>query len=405
MTASVPTVETLIVGFPNTTLPTIDGLPTYEILKELRTLLKENATSILCTLGGGNHGYLGMVVAAAIYSTIVPAQAFTIPAQPPTLPLIAPGATAALTAETVRRHTEQLRIWHEYTNMHNALKKQLQHAVPSLYLRALRHAHSGFMNISLREILAHLFTAYGRITPHDLSNNNKQFQEPWDPSTPFETCIEKIKTAIEYAADGNAPYTDGQIVNNVYNLVAQTRMYFEDCKAWDRRPADEHTWDNFKTHFLLAQQILRNQQATSQQGGYHANLATWTDTQVEYHTETATALANLATANAADREVFCALVTNNSKLTEQLATALSEITRLTHALSNNHGISHTRTPNTSRMTSGHPSLPKSYCWTHGYKVSKNHTSTNCERRAPGHQTATTAENLLGGNTEGQPIPA
>ena len=48
------------------------------------------------------------------------------------------------------------------------------------------------------------------------------------------------------------------------------------------------------------------------------------------------------------------------------------------------------------------SKPKSYCWTHGYRVSKNHTSANCNRTAPGHQTAATMENNMGGNQDGKP---
>lgn len=407
MSSSVPNVEAIIASFPHTALPKIDGLPTYECLKEIRTLLKENATTIPCTLGGGNTGYLGMVVNAAVYLTVAPNDPLNIPAQPPTLPVIPPAATAAQTGELVRQHSEELRIWCEYTNVHNALKKQLQQAVPATYLRAIRNIHAGFSNISLREMLAHLFTSYGRITPYDLQTNDKHFHEPWDPSSPFETCIDKVETAIEYAADGNSPYTVLQIVNNAYNLVSQTGMYFEDCKAWDRLPELDKNWDNFKTHFLLAQQILRNQQATTQQGGYHANLATWNNAaNDDYHTETATALANLATANAADREVFCALVTNNTKLTEQLATALSEITKLTRALNTDTHHRDRRTPTTTPIPTGGatPSLsrPKSYCWTHGYNVSRSHTSHNCERRAPGHQATATGNNIMGGSTDGKP---
>lgn len=410
MSSTVPSVEAIISGFPNPSLPKIEGLPTYECLKEIRTLLKENATSIPCTLGGGDNGYLGMVVNAAVYTTIVPHDPFTIPAQPTTIPIIPPNATAAATGQLVREHSEQLRIWSEYTNVHNAMKKQLQQAVPSTYLRAIRNIHAGFSNISLREMLAHLLTSYGRITPYDLQTNDKHFHEPWDPSSPFETCIDKVETAIEYAADGNSPYTGLQIVNNAYNLVSQTGLYFEDCKAWDRRDPADQTWDNFKTHFLLAQQILRNQQVTTQQGGYHANLATWTNADnTDYHTETATALANLATANAADRDVFCALVTNNTALTAQLSTALAEITKLTHLL-NNASSHNSRQPprhaaNPGASATAPTNLPKSYCWTHGYKVSRSHTSQNCERRATGHQIAATGDNIMGGNADGRPHSA
>ena len=38
-----------------------------------------------------------------------------------------------------------------------------------------------------------------------------------------------------------------------------------------------------------------------------------------------------------------------------------------------------------------------YCWTHGYNIAANHTSATCRRQAPGHQTAATRENIMGGS--------
>ena len=51
--------------FENPVLTTIRGEPTYETLHHLRSELKANAISVPTTLGGVNHGYLGMVLTNA----------------------------------------------------------------------------------------------------------------------------------------------------------------------------------------------------------------------------------------------------------------------------------------------------------------------------------------------------
>jgi len=41
---------------------------------------------------------------------------------------------------------------------------------------------------------------------------------------------------------------------------------------------------------------------------------------------------------------------------------------------------------------------QNYCWTHGYRVGKGHTSATCNTRAPGHQEAATRADPMGGST-------
>ena len=38
------------------------GVPTYKVIKHLKMKLQVNASSIETALGGGNHGYLGLIL-------------------------------------------------------------------------------------------------------------------------------------------------------------------------------------------------------------------------------------------------------------------------------------------------------------------------------------------------------
>ncbi len=41
--------------------------------------------------------------------------------------------------------------------------------------------------------------------------------------------------------------------------------------------------------------------------------------------------------------------------------------------------------------------PGNYCWTHGHRISKEHTSATCARKGTGHRDDATAANTLGGS--------
>ena len=378
MSSSVPTHDEFIQSFPNS-ISKINGIPTFTTLTTLRNQLKANAASVPSTRGGGNHGDLGLVLSDAIYNTISQT-AWTVPAHPGTNPNIPAGTTAHASSRLVREHTESLRQWKEYNSVEAALKKQLTDAIEPIYLRAIRNRHTGYANITLRQILHYLFTAYGSLQPNDLQQNINKLQEPWDPNTPFEFLIDQIEECIEIADAGGQPFTPTQILNTAYTLVYNTGMYFDECKLWrPKLPADK-TWANFKTHFLEAQRDLQLQQQTTQQAGFHANYAN------SHQEETAAALANLAKATASDRQAFAALVTTNGNLTKQLNDALNEIKTLKKRLA---GKNRSYEPNNN------------YCWTHGYRVHKDHTSATCKNPAAGHQHDATRDNPMGGSTQGK----
>ena len=95
----------------------------------------------------------------------------------------------------------------------------------------------------------------------------------WDPNSPFDCLIKQVEDGQDYADDGGQPYTTKQLLRIAYTLVFKIGLYFEDCKAWNARPADARTWDHFKTHFQNAQRLLRDQMCTIKQAGFHSNLA------------------------------------------------------------------------------------------------------------------------------------
>ena len=231
MTTSVPSVEDITNAFP-TPITKITGKPNYKGLKNLKDQLKANAASIPTTLGGGTHGYLGLILSPAAYATIAATQ-FIEPIYPGQHPNIPAGTSTANTSTIVRRHTEDLHQWREFKNVNTTLKNQLLSTLDDIYIRTLKDHHVGYMNQSIRSILQHLFDKYGNITPLELEDNDTRMHATWDPNSPFDCLVKHIEDGQDYADDGGQPYTAKQLLCITYTLVFKTGLYFEDCKTWN----------------------------------------------------------------------------------------------------------------------------------------------------------------------------
>ena len=237
-------------------------------------------------------------------------------------------------------------------------------------------------------MLNHLITNHGTIAPFDLSANGDTMKQPWDPNTPFETPINQIEDVIEFAEAGQDPFTDKQIVDTAHTLVFQTGVFHDACKEWSQKPTPDKTWANFKTHFTAAHSLHRQQQSTMQAAGCGTANAI-------IKNETIEALANLATATAADRDALANLTNAVATLTAQLAEKDKEIQSLKTQLKKLG----TNTPGNNQRK---PLDPNGHCWSHGHNVAHGRSSKTCTRRCEGHKEEATRTNAMGGSQKGKP---
>ena len=84
----------------------IQGTPTYKALKRLKAELRANASSVESNLGGGDHGYLGLVLSDAEYAT-VDAIPFAAPAYPNDLNI--PANATQIQAFSLKEEHEEAR--------------------------------------------------------------------------------------------------------------------------------------------------------------------------------------------------------------------------------------------------------------------------------------------------------
>ena len=126
-----------------------------------------------------------------------------------------------------------------------------------------------------RKVLDYLYATYANISPSDLQENKTRFRAPYGANQPIKTLINQVETDVEYAADGNTPYSPAQVVATAYQLVFHIGLFNNNCKVWKRKADAYKTWVNFKVDFTTAHQEWRESQSTSAGGaGFHsANIA------------------------------------------------------------------------------------------------------------------------------------
>jgi len=70
MSTQTVTIDEITKSFTFPTLPKQSGLPVYKPIVAIHAKLKINAMSIPTTLGGSQHGHLGLVLPPATYLTV-----------------------------------------------------------------------------------------------------------------------------------------------------------------------------------------------------------------------------------------------------------------------------------------------------------------------------------------------
>jgi hypothetical protein len=120
-------------------------------------LLYGNAASLSTTLGGRQHGHIGLIMTPILYATLSNTP-YTNPADPGTTPNYAPAGVRETTAQREAhqsQHKEAQRIYENHQNMHDALKSQVIDTINDTYLCELRNKYTGYLGVSTRDLFDH----------------------------------------------------------------------------------------------------------------------------------------------------------------------------------------------------------------------------------------------------------
>ena len=405
----------------------INGEPTYKSLKRLKTELRANASSVDTDLGGGDHGYLGLVLSDVEYARITPTPAAFVAPHFPGALVIDPAFTAMQAVQARESHAEDLALYRECKNVEKALLRHIQTAVDDEYIEFMVDDDTGLIEEDIPTVLDYLFKNYGKVSSVEIKEQesgvlNMQFS----PADPLISLFRPIEQLQKKAVEAEIPYSEQQLLEFGLTIIRNTRDYEKAIGEWNASP--NKTWALFKTHFRDAQTELKEIRGpTMQQAGYHhANMlasqmrTTLDNQQVEMLAMMQGMLRDEPTAHDAiehnqptqpmelqTHQVANAVVSDNVQL--QMLQILQSMQAAQQQVPNNNtdgnhnGGGRTRQ---NRRTPDNATFNRrdktKYCHTHG---ACNHTSSECNRKAPGHKNTATMTNRMGGsNAFCEPTP-
>jgi hypothetical protein len=244
--------------------------PTAAAVRLLRRELYANARSVPTTLGGGQHGHLGLIMPVADYATMSN-DPYVLPAFPD-IPDYAGAATPAERAEWEALYKVDMKDYSEAHGLHMQLSKMFLAAVPHCYLHAHYDDIHGFSGASLRAMLTDIMDTYGAIDDDALEENLARLEAPWDPTTNIVEVFTRGALCRRFAAQGDEPIPDSKYMRILLQIFTNSGVFGRDIEDWEAKPKADKTIVNMKTHFMEANKRRRKKEQ-GLKGALSANAA------------------------------------------------------------------------------------------------------------------------------------
>jgi len=146
------------------TVTKIHGQPTSQNLTNLEKEIIAILANIPTTLGGGNHGHVGIIIDQTDYLTLSGGIAFNTPVNPGSYPAgLALNAAAGTRARAEAEHKELINQYETFEGVRLGTKDIILEAVDHEYLSEIEHDTLGFLNQTPRQMLEHLLTRGGAL--------------------------------------------------------------------------------------------------------------------------------------------------------------------------------------------------------------------------------------------------
>ena len=390
----------------------INGEPTYKSLKRLKTELRANASSVDTDLGGGDHGYLGLVLSDVEYTRINPTPAAFVAPNFPGALVIDPAFTAIQAVQARESHAEDMALYRECKNVEKALLRHIQTAVEDKFLEVMVDDDTGLIEDDIPTVLDYLFSNYGKVTSVEVKEQESEVLNlQFNPADPMITIFRPIEQLQKKAVEADIPYSEEQLLEFGLTLVRNTRDFEKAIGEWNAEPTK--TWALFKTHFRNAQTELKDIRGpTMQQAGYHHANMLASQLRVDLNNQQTEMLALMQDLVVPEQEEAPVQQAANATIGANVQLQMLQILQAmqaAQATGQQHGNGggnpngggnrngggrariNRRTPDNATFNR---SDTTNYCHTHG---ACNHTSADCNRKAPGHRNTATLANRMGGS--------
>ena len=258
-------------------LDKIHGQPTLEALVKLFRQLKRNSQKVPTTLGGGQLGYLFLVLKTRRYTSVPGSAPVVRPVDPGNLsptpnPIppgpvlrgaaapVAPPLTAGDIATQNIAHDERRRQYNECQAVEHALLNQLTEAIDDEYLRPLRNVHTDSITDPIPDILDFLQNTYGKLTTGQLKAKEAEVDDTvYDPSVSVDSVFNKVQDLQDICTLLGKHKTDTQLVDMSYLIFQKSGIFMDSLLRWNKKASVDQTFTNLKSfmrnEYLALQEV------------------------------------------------------------------------------------------------------------------------------------------------------
>lgn len=244
-------------------LTKIHGQPTIDSILQIVRQLKRNSQGVRTTLGGGQMGYLALVIDAASYNAIPGAVPFVRPLDPGLFtPIVPVGVRAVpLTAADIATQKitfdEEKRRYNECQAIEVALRNQVTEAIEDEYLQPLRNVTTDMIHTPIPDIFTFLGNTYGKLSPQQLRQREKVIDDIiFDPTKNVDTVFNKIQEFQDLCQLLRNSKTDTQLVIYAYLCFQKANIFQNSLIKWNARAAVNQTFSEFKLFMREEYQAL-----------------------------------------------------------------------------------------------------------------------------------------------------
>jgi hypothetical protein len=176
----------------------IHGQPTNHNLTILEKELIAILANIPTTLGGGNHGYAGIIIEPGRYSLMMGGVSFMNTANPGTYSANVPAnAAARVRARAEAEHKEFVQEYKTLQGVIQATKDIIFEAVNQEYLLEIKDKTLGFLNQTPNDMLTHLWNRGKALDFADTKTLLAERDSKWDTSKVPQIYFNQVKKTVQ----------------------------------------------------------------------------------------------------------------------------------------------------------------------------------------------------------------
>ena len=396
-----PNAITLLFKEARDAFPPIEGKPTDDDLLSIRETLLPILMEVPYDQLGGVHSLTSLITDDVRYAAEHGGNAFKRPIR---LPLydtsIKDDATTVVRVRAEAAHKARLDDYASFEAAERGAAKFLREVVDEVWYNDLKDADTFYTKVTALEIISFLDANSGGLHAIDMISLRTNMHQYYVQADGIPQYIVMLEDAQKKAKRAGMPIADVELVMMASAAVLAAQHFPREVDDWEGLPTPNRTWLAWKTAFRLAH-LKRQRQILASGGGEplggaHGVLPAAGPAIGRLES----ALDNLALAATNDTAVLQQLTSANLALTATIGTLTATNKKLVDAATARAkkapiAGAPTVVPPAERVRV--PAHPGNYCWTHGHRIRKDHTSATCAAKAPGHRDDATAANTLGGS--------